>query len=86
MRAAFVSGVILAVGVLWSDHAQAKAVILRAARRDIEEAVIEHHDRRQSNPGPAAWRLTVGPWVILYDHPDRGDPSVARVVTLWRHR
>ncbi|MGQ0805699.1 MAG: hypothetical protein ACT4PI_17790 [Actinomycetota bacterium] len=72
--------------VRWTDHAYVKAGLLGAARPDIERAVLEQHHDRQSNPGAAQWRLSTGPWVILYDHPDRDDSTAARIVTLWRRR
>jgi hypothetical protein len=72
--------------VSWTDHAYVKAGVLGAARADVERAVVEHHRDRRRNPGAAQWRLSVGPWVILYDHPDADDESTARIVTLWRRR
>jgi len=72
--------------VRWTGHARVKAQLLNAPPADIEDAVIEGHGSRRSNRGPAAWRLIVGRWVILYDYPDEDDASSARIVTLWRHR
>ena len=43
-------------------------------------------DRRQRNAGAAAWKLRAGNIVILYDHPDQDDPTVARLITHWRQR
>lgn len=72
--------------VRWTDHAFVKAGLLGFARADVELAVVEHHHERQANSGAAEWRVTMGSWVILYDHPDGQDPSTARIVTLWRRR
>jgi hypothetical protein len=72
--------------VRWTDHAYVKANLLGAARTDIERALIERHHARQANAGAASWRISTGPWVILYDHPDGGDQTTARIVTLWRRR
>ena len=72
--------------VRWTDHAYVKANTLGAARADIERTVIDRHDARETNTGAAQWRLSLGPWVILYDHPDGSDPTTARIVTLWRRR
>jgi len=72
--------------VRWTDHAHAKAVLLGATRADVERAVVERHHDRQTNTGAAEWRLSTGPWVILYDHPDGDDATTARIVTLWRRR
>jgi hypothetical protein len=72
--------------VRWTDHAYVKADLLGAARTDIERAVIEGHQARQANTGAAQWRISTGPWLILYDHPDGDDHTTARIVTLWRRR
>lgn len=72
--------------VRWTDHAYVKAGLLGAARVDIEQVIVEHHQDRQRNPGAAQWRLSMGPWVILYDHADGQDETTARIVTLWRRR
>jgi hypothetical protein len=72
--------------VRWTDHAYVKAGVLGAARADIEQAIIDRHHARQINAGGAQWRLSTGPWIILYDHPDHGDEATARIVTLWRRR
>ncbi len=44
--------------VRWTDHPYVKAGLLGAARADIEQAIIEHHQDRQSNPGATQWRLS----------------------------
>lgn len=49
-------------------------------------AVLDHHDRRRRNRGAAQWRVVADRLVVVYDHPDHGDATVARVVTLWRRR
>ncbi len=72
--------------VRWTDHAYVKANTLGAARADREQTVIDRHEARQTNTGAARWRLSNGPWVILYDHPDGDDQTTARIVTLWRRR
>jgi len=72
--------------VRWTDHALVKAGMLGFPRADVEEALLQHHHARQRNQGAAGWRVTVGRIVIVYDHPDQGDPSTARLVTLWRRR
>lgn len=70
----------------WTDHAYVKAEMLGATRADVERAVVDHHRDRRRNPGAAQWRLSIGPWAVLYDHPDGDDESTARIVTLWRQR
>jgi hypothetical protein len=72
--------------VRWTDHALEKALLLDIPRRDVEHAVIERHHSRRRNARPANWRVTVGRLVIVYAHPDHGDVSTARIVTLWHRR
>ena len=47
--------------------------------------IANHHIRRR-NARSADWLVTSSRLVIAYDHPDHGDASTARVVTLWRRR
>jgi hypothetical protein len=70
--------------VRWTDHALTKARFLGFAREDVERAVLDGHRSRRRNAGDAEWRVTSGRLVVLYDHPDGDDRSVARIVTLWR--
>lgn len=70
--------------VRWTDHALVKADMLGVARSDVEDAVVHGHGERTRNPGAAQWRVRAGRLVIAYDHPDAGDETTARVVTLWR--
>jgi hypothetical protein len=70
--------------IRWTEHAGAKADLLRVSRADVEDAVLEHHDRRTENTGAADWRVAVGRLVVAYDYPHDDDELTARVVTLWR--
>lgn len=72
--------------VRWTDHALGKAAMLGISRIDIEHVVIEHHQRRRRNARSADWLLVASRLVIAYDHPDHGDATTARVITLWRRR
>ena len=74
------------IRVRWTDHALVKAAALGTTQRDVEHALLENHDRRRRNPGPAEWRVTANRLVILYDFPYRGDASLACIVTLWRYK
>lgn len=71
--------------VVWSDHALVKADLLGVARTDVEDALFHHHAERNRNTGAADWLVVVGRLAIAYNHPDAGDSTTARVVTLWRH-
>lgn len=70
--------------VVWSDHALVKADLLGVPRTDVEDAVLHHHGERSRNTGAAEWLVVVGRLAIAYNHPDAGDSTTARVVTLWR--
>lgn len=70
--------------VVWTDHALVKAQILGIARADVEDSILEGHERRARNPGAADWLLRVGRLAIAYSHPSDGDDLAARVVTIWR--
>jgi hypothetical protein len=60
--------------------------VLGFAQSDVERALLDNHERRRRNPGPADWRLTVGRLVSVYHYPDRGDALIACIVTLWRQK
>jgi hypothetical protein len=70
--------------VVWSDHALVKADLLGISRTDVEEAVLHSHSQRTRNTGAADWLVTVRQLAVAYNHPDAGDQTTARVVTLWR--
>lgn len=72
--------------VRWTDHALDKAALLGVARRDVERIVVRHHPHRRLNHGAADWRVGSRWIVVAYNHPDRHESHVARVVTLWRPR
>jgi hypothetical protein len=74
------------ISIRWTLHALDKAQQLGFARHDVESALLEHHRERRRNAGRARWRVIVGRMVVAYEHPDRDDPLVARVVTVWRRR
>lgn len=70
--------------VVWTDHALVKADSLGIARTDVEDAVLNGHESRTSNTGAADWLVTSARLATAYNHPDSGDQTTARVVTLWR--
>jgi hypothetical protein len=72
--------------VRWTDHAVVKAQVLGFAQSDVKRALLDNHERRRRNPGPADWRLTVGRLVIVDHYPDRGAALIACIVTLWRQK
>lgn len=70
--------------VEWTAHARARAETLGVPRSDIEDALMEGHPRRRTNPRAADWLLDVGRYTVAYNHPHEGDESAALVVTVWR--
>jgi len=72
--------------VRWTDHALEKAAWLGMTRVDAEHVVLDRHHARRRNARSADWLIVAGSFVIAYDHPDQGDPTGARIVTLWRRR
>jgi hypothetical protein len=74
------------VSVSWTLHAIDKARQLGFARADVEAAVLDGHRGRHRNAGEAGWKVVAGRFVVVYEHPDGGDPLFARVVTVWRRR
>jgi hypothetical protein len=74
------------VSVSWTLHAIDKAQQFGFARADVEAAVLDGHRGRHRNAGEAGWKVVAGRFVVVYEHPDGGDPLFARVVTVWRRR
>ena len=70
----------------WTLHALEKAEQLGYTRELVERTVFERHGQRVKNAGAAGWRVTSGNLVVVYEHPDDGNASRARIVTLWRRR
>ncbi len=71
--------------VEWTDHALAKAQLLGFTRADVEDAVLEGHERRSRNTGAADWLVMAGRIAVAYNYP-ADDEMTALVVTLWRQR
>lgn len=70
--------------VVWTDHAVVKAELLGISRVDVEDAVLERYDQRTRNTRAADWLVIAGSLVVAFNHPDEGDATTARVITLWR--
>ncbi len=74
------------ISVRWTRHALDKAQQLGFSRHDVEAALLAGHSGRRRNRGNAGWRVIAGRLVVVYEHPDAGDPLVAGIVTIWRQR
>lgn len=69
--------------VVLSDHAAERAERYGVPWNQVADAVLEEHRRRRMNPGAADWLVRRGRLVVVYNWPDAGDESAARVVSLW---
>ncbi len=70
------------VRVAFSDHAAERAERYGLAYADVADAVLDGHPGRRRNPGAGDWVVRRGSLVVVYNWPDEGDTSTARVVTL----
>ena len=70
--------------VAFTDHAAERAARYAVAAAEIADVVLEEHSRRRSNPGAADWQVRGRGLVVVYDWPDAGDETTARVVSMWR--
>jgi hypothetical protein len=55
----------------------------------VEDVIWDAHDGRTPNDGQAGWLISAslpsgGQFEAIYDHPVRGDTTLARVVSVWR--
>lgn len=70
--------------VAFTDHAAERAAQYAIPHVEVADVALEEHARRRGNPGAADWRVRRGGLVVVYDWPDEGDETTARVVSLWR--
>lgn len=54
--------------------------------QEVGDLVLAEHERRRRNPREADWLVAGRGLIVAYNWPDAGDPTSARVVTLWRQR
>jgi hypothetical protein len=58
---------------------------------EVEQAVRDGHFARAVNQGNADWRIEGARsdgrhFAVIYDHPALGDPTQARIVSVWALR
>jgi hypothetical protein len=70
----------------WTFHALERLTERGLTRELVERTVRERHQLREPNIGEADWRIDAGRFVVLYDHPDKGDMNAIRIVTAWSKR
>jgi hypothetical protein len=69
--------------VVFTAHAAERATRYDLPFTDVAEVILENHSSRRRNPGAGDWQVRRGSLVVVYDWPDEGDQTAARVVTLW---
>lgn len=67
----------------FTDHAAERAQRYGLPRADIADIVLAEHPHRRRNPGAADWQVRRGQLAVVYDWPDAGDDTTARLVSLW---
>ena len=73
---------------LWTDHAELRVGERGLTCFEVEEAVREGHETRESNAGDADWRVYGvqsggGRFAVIYDHPVIGDDGAVLIVSAW---
>jgi hypothetical protein len=69
--------------VAFIEHVAGCATRYEVPFMDVADAILQKHSSRRKNPGAGDWQVRRGPLVVVYNWPDEGDQTVARVVTLW---
>lgn len=69
--------------VVFTDHAAERAVRYGIPYRDIADAVLGGHERRQRNSGAGQWIVRKPRLTVIYDWPDGEDQTTARIITVW---
>lgn len=69
--------------VQFTNYAERRAAQRGLSRRQIAELVLAEHPRRRRNPRKADWIVRSQGIGVAYDWPDRGDETIALVVTVW---
>ena len=70
--------------VVFTRHAERRALERRLDLQDVAELLLAHHDQRRRNSGEADWLLRVRGVAIAYNWPDGGDDVTALVISAWR--
>jgi hypothetical protein len=74
--------------VYWTDHSLQRLAERGLTLEEVEVVVEEGHPARTLNRGEADWRLHGASsdgrrFAVVYDHPVLGDPTAARIVSVW---
>lgn len=74
---------------VWTEHAEYRIRQRRLDAADVEQAIKDHHAKREVNDGRAEWLVSgVTPdgvaFEAIYDHPHGDDEGAVRIVSAWR--
>lgn len=72
----------------WTSHALRRMAQRGLMREEVEGVIRQGHAARALNRGEADWRLygvrsDGRRFAVVYDHPVLGDPTAARIVSVW---
>jgi hypothetical protein len=70
--------------VVFTLHAEQRALERRISLTEAADAVLGGHHRRVRNPGEADWLLRYRGMAIAYNWPDGEDTATGLVISLWR--
>lgn len=70
--------------VVFTRHAERRALERRLDLYDVGELLLSHHDQRRRNPADADWLVRTRGVAIAYDWPDGDDETTAVVISAWR--
>jgi hypothetical protein len=70
--------------VVFTRHAERRAVERGLVVAELAELLLAHHDQRLRNPGEADWIVRGAGVAIVYDWPDGENAATALVISAWR--
>jgi Domain of unknown function (DUF4258) len=71
---------------VWTMHAEERLSERGITRDAVELAIREGHPVHETNEGAADWRVDVGRFVVVYDHPHGDDINAVRIISVWSKR
>ena len=67
----------------FSEHALDQLARRGLSEQQVAETVLVGHPQRKRNPGSADWLVTGRRLEVVYNWPDRGDRTMAYIVSVW---
>jgi hypothetical protein len=73
---------------VWTDYARMRLDQRGLDAAEVERAIGDRHEERQTNDGRAQWLVagtTAGgtAFEAIYDHPPGNDDAAVRIVSVW---